>query len=477
MPHFRAWARECVLDTGQPWVLEDFQEWFVRDLFKGYAEAWLVVPEGNTKTTLLGGVALYHCEYRESAMVPVGASAREQAEWIYRQAEGFVLRTPRLREVFRCQEGYRRIRCDSMMSRIQVFAADDRTGDGVIPTLCLLDELHRHRDLRLYRTWRGKLGKRGGQLAAISTAGEPGSEFEVTRELIRQSATRVKRSRGGAYLRAESSQLVLHEWAVPETGDVEDMATVKRANPFSGVTVVGLRDKRSSPTMTLPHWRRFVCNLATRAGNAAVTEVEWEKAETAERIPPGEPVWAGLDIGWKWDTTAIVPLWMPSPEQRLFGPASVVTPPRDGTSTDPHLIEIALEDLHAVNPIHTIVMDMTKGEQLAAWIEAELGAEVVDRGTKNADAVMDYDKFMEALRNGWLRHTGDAALKRHVLNAVARMLPGGDTRFDRPSSSRGGRTGSDLQEVRVIDALVAAAMVNAIAASQPVRADPWVAAW
>src|SRR6185503_13772773 len=97
LPHFRAWARECVLDTGQPWILEDFQEWFVRDLFREYTEAWLIVPEGNTKTTLLGGVALYHSEYRQQAMVPVGASAREQAEWIYRQAEGFVIRTPRLR--------------------------------------------------------------------------------------------------------------------------------------------------------------------------------------------------------------------------------------------------------------------------------------------------------------------------------------------------------------------------------------------
>jgi phage terminase large subunit-like protein len=484
MPHFRAWSRELILDTGKPWELEDFQEWFIRDVFRGYPEAWLIVPEGNTKTTTLGGLALYHCEFRPTAMVPVGASAREQAEWIYRQAEGFVLRSPHLQRVqddgrplFRCQEGYRRIRCDSMMSRIQVFAADDRTGDGVIPTLCLLDELHRHRDLRLYRTWRGKLEKRGGQLAAISTAGEPGSEFEVTRELIRQSATRTKRSRQGAFLRAESDQLVLHEWAVPENADVENLRLVKAANPFSGVTVEGLRKKRSTPTMTVAHWRRFVCNLATRAGNAAITEVEWEKAKTGERIPEGEPVWVGLDLGWKWDTTSIVPLWMPSVEHRLLGPAVVIVPPRDGTSTDPHLIEIALEDLHGVNPVHTVVMDMTNGEQLAAWIESELGARVVDRGTKNAAAVMDYAKFMEALRNGWLHHTGDQALTRQVLNAIARVLPGGETRFDRSSSSRGGRGGSDLQEVRVIDALVAAAMVNAIASSQPAAAEPWVAAW
>jgi phage terminase large subunit-like protein len=56
--------------------------------------------------------------------------------------------------------------------RLQVFAADDRTGDGIIPGgIALVDELHRHRDLRLYRVWVGKLVKRGAQIVTISTAG------------------------------------------------------------------------------------------------------------------------------------------------------------------------------------------------------------------------------------------------------------------------------------------------------------------
>src|SRR5260370_23737026 len=56
-------------------------------------------------------------------------------------------------------------------------------------------------------------------VVAISTAGEPGGEFEETRERIRQAATEV--TRRGCFLRAASPELVLHEWAVPEKGDVE----------------------------------------------------------------------------------------------------------------------------------------------------------------------------------------------------------------------------------------------------------------
>jgi hypothetical protein len=67
-----------------------------------------------------------------------------------------------------------------------------------------------------------------------------------------------------------------------------------------------------------------------------------------------------------------------------------------------------------------------------------------------------YEKFMEAVRNGWIRHPRDSTFTEHVLNAVAKVLPDGRARFDRPSTSRA-QAG---QRRRVIDALIAAAMVN-----------------
>ena len=49
-----------VLDNGANWDPEDFQLEYVEDLFGDHREVWLILPEGNGKTTLLGGVALYH---------------------------------------------------------------------------------------------------------------------------------------------------------------------------------------------------------------------------------------------------------------------------------------------------------------------------------------------------------------------------------------------------------------------------------
>jgi phage terminase large subunit-like protein len=480
LPHFRHWALQLILDTGAPWKLEPFQEAIVRDVFIGRPENWVILPEGNAKTTLAAGLALYHCEFRPGAAVPIAASSREQAEIMYRQAEGFVIRSAYLHERvhsdlqlvkgktktevsrFTCLEGYRRINHVGG-GRIQVFAADDRTGDGIIPTFALIDELHRHRDMRLYRTWAGKLEKRKGQLLTISTAGEPGSEFEQARERIRQDAAAAL-TRKGCFVRAVTPSLVLHEWAVPENGDVEDLKLVKRANPLKAITLAGLQAKLLAPTMTLQHWRRFVCNLPTRSDAAAITEAEWEAARTKDTIPEGEPIWLGLDVAWKWDTTAMVPLWMRDHEHRLFGPASILVPPRDGQSLDPDLVEKALTEINARNPIHTVVMDPSRAEQLAEWISRTFGSTVISRNQSPALAVVDFEKFMEALRSGWLKHSGDAGLTQHALNAIARVDRFGAARFDRSSPTR---YGGPEQERRVIDALTAAAMVNAQASFQP----------
>src|SRR5689334_5713242 len=103
LDHFRAWAKRLTLDNGKPFELEPFQEAFLKDFFSGYRESWLLVPEGNGKTTLLAALALYHVEHVPSAWVPVAASARDQAQILYRQAAGFVQRAKHLNNHFKCQ--------------------------------------------------------------------------------------------------------------------------------------------------------------------------------------------------------------------------------------------------------------------------------------------------------------------------------------------------------------------------------------
>lgn len=456
LPHFEAWAADLTLDDGVPWVLEDFQLAFVADVFSGVPEAWLVVAEANGKTTATAGLCLYHAEFRPRARVNWAAASREQAELGFDQAAGIVAANDRLGTLFECLPGYRRIRCPSNGSRIQIMASDEKTGDGTIPTFAVLDELGRQRDLRLYRAWSGKLGKRGGQLVAISTAGEPDSDFETTRELIRREATDLHRE--GAFTRAASAQIVLHEYAVAEGADVEDMAVVKGANPFSRITVESLAAKRASPTMSASHWARFSCNQPVRPSSSAILAEEWDSCETSDRIAEGTPIWLGLDVAWRQDCTALVPLEWRHSSARLLGPATILEPPRDGTMLSPDRIKEALLAIHARNPVASIVMDVYQAADIADWAETRIGCEVVSFRQSTTMHVRAYQSLMAALREHRLWHTGDRDLRRHVLNAVERVLPQGDSCFARPSSSRHGD-----QTLRSIDALVAATMVHYVA--------------
>lgn len=453
--HFKGFASLAVYEDGETRPPEEWQLAFAGDVFDGHRENWLIVPEGNGKSTFLSLLGLYGLHYSPEPWIPVGAASRDQAEIIYGQAAGFVRRTPEFRSHFRAYDGYRKIISKRNGGRgLKVYPHDPKTGDGVIPApYALIDEPHRHPDMRLYGLWKGKLRKRRAQILVISTAGEPGTPFEEMRDEIRRRAT--DRHREGAYLRAASTSLVLHEYMVQREEDCADMNKVKEANPLKAISVADLKEEFDSATMDLQEWKRFKCNRPTRSVAVAITDAEWDSAQTDAEWPTDIKQDIGLDVAFKWDTTAAVPL-VTTPKFRLLGEAKILTPPRDGSSMHPDVIKEALLELQESNPIGTVVMDTSRAEDISHWIEDDLGVEVIDRGQSNQYAVADYEAFMDGLRNGTLKHTGHDELRRHVLNATARRLPGGDYRFDRPSSTRSNKREQDR---RVIDGLTAAAMV------------------
>jgi len=439
-----------VLDNGERFILEEFQEEIAADIFAGYPETWLVLPEGSGKTTFLALLALYYGDYTPSAMIPIAASSREQAEIMYRQAEGLVLRTPALRPRFRPYPGYRKITCHRTDGRIQVYAADDRTGDGIIPGgLALVDELHRHRDLKLYRTWRGKLDKRDAQMVTISTAGEPGGEFEDMRANIKRTAITVTTSREGCHTRAVGQDIVLHDFAIPATTDADNMEIVARANPRRAVTAEKLRRKRDSPTMSPEHWLRFVCNLATSIDGNGIQPGDWDALEEPGLDPDTDLEGFGfLDLGWKLDTTAVgVVLWESS-DRRLVPAPVILEPPVD----EGDVVAAILDFEERFPNLRGWVMDPNAGaqqmEQLLSkgshplQVERGIGPlefEGFEHSQDNAPMSLAAARLDEAIRNGWIVHGGCRRMRAHVLNAVRKTLGAEKYRFDRPSGAQGAK--------------------------------------
>ncbi len=466
--HWLRYSRNLVLDNGSRWKPEDFQIAFVEDLFAGYPEVWLIVPEGNGKTSLLAGVALYHLDYTPDAMVPIGASSRDQIEILHNQAAGFVRRTPGLDKRFKVFDGYRRIKSLRNGGKIQVYAADERTGDGIIPTLPLLDELHRHRDLRLYRTWRGKLNKRGGQLAAISTAGEPDGEFEEIRLKHRERAEKVERS--GSHVRAEGGGMVLHDYAVADEDEVEDMEAVKAANPLSTISVASLEQKRSSPAMTRDHWKRFVCNIATRIQGDGIAPEEWD-ALADPNIIPDRSAWSlgWLDLGWKIDTTAMGVLVWEAADRRVIAGVKILKPPVHESQIVKGLVSLQKE----FEPAGWVFDPNAGAQQMAQMLEAgnhphqgDVKFEFIEHSQGNAPMSLAAARFDESLRGGWFVHDGDAELRTHVLNAVRRQIGAERYRYDRPPGAKG-----EKRKHFPIDALTGLLMGNSVAVAEKAEPD------
>ena len=85
---------------------------------------------------------------------------------------------------------------------------------------------------------------------------------------------------------------------------------MKQANPASWQTEKALAKRFNSPSMTPWAWERFACGLWTAGEEGAVSAREWAACGRPDlEIPEGaDGVVVGVDLGWKWDTTAIVPI-------------------------------------------------------------------------------------------------------------------------------------------------------------------------
>ena len=292
------------LEDGSPLELQPYQRRMVADYFGGATETLILIPKKNGKTTLLAALALYHLATTPDAECVIAAASRDQAAIMLGQARGFIRRRRGLQARMTVKQ--REIVSVRDDGRVRVLASDVDTADGVIPTLALVDELHRHKTADLYGVFRDGLGPRGGRMITISTAGDDSdSPLGLMRE-IAYSLPTVSYDGAYRYARSANGEYVMHEWALTDDQDRENMDVVKTANPAPWHTLEALARRHDSPSMTPWQWARFACGVWLQGEDTAVGPVEWSQCGTDEHPPDGLTWRIGLDCGWKEDTTALV---------------------------------------------------------------------------------------------------------------------------------------------------------------------------
>lgn len=456
LDEFAAFCCELTLDSGRPMVLEPFQLCMLADYFAGTTETLILIPKKNSKSTTLAALALHHLVSTPDAECVVAAASRDQATILYDQAGGFVRRSAVLQQYVDVKRGYREVRSKIDNGRIRVLASDADTADGALPTLALVDELHRHKSADMYGVFRDGLGPRSGRMITISTAGD--DEESPLGKMRRAAYELPGLSRDGAYRHACSpnGQYVMHEWSLEPDANVHDMSVVKEANPASWQDEKALARRHDSPSMTPWQWGRFACGIWMAGEDSAISPLDWAACgDTTSVIPDGESVWLGVDLGWKWDTTAIVPVWVRGDEDFVIGAPVIVVPPRDNTSTPEAQIIGPLVEMRDRWDVLGVVLDPNAGgEQLAQHLDGQYGMTVVTHSQDPAPMSLAAERLSAAVRNRGLTHPNDRDLTGHVLAAAAKSTSGEKWRLVKSSRKKN------------IDACIALAMALSVAIDQ-----------
>lgn len=461
---FAAFCHDALtVEDGSPLELHDFQRTMLADLFDGARETICLLPKKNGKSTIIGALALFHLCTTPDAECVIAAASRDQASIMLRQVHGFIRRSPGLQE--RVQVKQREVLHRKHGGRIRVLASDADTADGVIPTLALVDELHRHKSDELYAIFRDGLGPRNGQMVTISTAGD---SPETPLGRLRTAAyARTGMVKTGMHRYVRGPAVAFHEWALDPEDDPNDLDLVKLANPAPWHTPEELRNRHDSDSMRDWQWARFAAGQWVGGEDAAVSDREWRSAaEEGISIPSGAEPMIGLDIGRRVDCTALVAVWRDDDGPIIIEPLAIIAPPGDGTSTPEEDIWEPIAAAAERWPEATFIADPKLG--------GDLFLERVERDFPSArTAVFDQvasalarmaGQFAEELAAGRLRHPDDQALNAHVLAAASRPV-GEAWRFIKQRKKK-----------LPIDGLIALCMALSVLLSEP-EPSGGIAAW
>lgn len=414
------------------------------DYFGGATETLILVSKKNGKTTLLAALALHHLLVTPDAECVIAAASRDQAQILLNQARGFVRRSGLTKYMTVKQREIVSLRDEG---RVRVMASDSDTADGVIPTLAVVDELHRHKDNgAMYGVFRDGLGPRGGKMLTISTAGD---DLDSPLGRMREAAyelPHVERDGCYRYARAASGDYVMHEWALDASDDRADMLVVKGANPAPWQSVEALTRRFESPSTTPWQWARFACGVWLTGETSWLEAEQWMGCRDDDaRIPEGSDVWVGVDLGVRHDTTAIVSCWLRPTDNRWVVDAKVLVPPGGDRALPVSLVEDEIRALRQRFRLLGVTYDPWSLRRSAELLEAE-GLPMVEHPMSAERMALASAHLYRLIEEKRIAHNGDPVLRSHVLSASTK------------ETERGWRLVKDSKARKPIDACIALAI-------------------
>ena len=373
-----------------------------------YREALIGLPRWNGKSQVAAGLALavmftepvYEGEYY------VVATTRQQAGIVFDKAKRMVLADPQMRAATHVYRSLIEVEETGAIFRVLPWDAD--TAQGFHPTCCIIDEYHVHRNASMREAMiSGMVGSDNGLLITITTAGpeRKGPLWDLLK-----SAPKDPR----AYV---------YWCGAADDDDGHDPKVWSKANAARWITRKMLRDQYR--TLPFPAFERLHLNRFPSTGtNRAYSGKLWHACGARPVIDPDLPAAIGLDASWTRDTTALV--FDQADGDGFHNVLAWVWRKDEALGYINHEgVEAKIVELCEDFAVTRIACDPNYFTRSMLRLQNEHGLPVEEFRQSHIKMSAASMMLLDVLKEGRMRHGGNAELTDQVLNAGAQETPYG----------------------------------------------------
>jgi phage terminase large subunit-like protein len=436
-------------EADKPIRLMDWQRFVYANLFgfveagtrlRRFRQAYVAVPRGNGKTTVVAPAALY-CTFMEREGGAEGYAAavtRDQARILFDMAQQMVRRTARLqRPPLSVKVMVNAIFQEHTASRFAPISSDAKALDGLNVAVAVCDEIASHKTPEVYDVLLTAMGKRTQPLLICITTATDNSAG-VGKQLWDYSL----RVLDGIQ---DDDRLFSLIYTADTSDDTWDEVTWRKVNPGWGQTVqpdairaIAKQARNNAAQESVFKTRHL--NLWVGADEALFSMRAWNDCrDPTLRIEDyfGKPCHMALDLASKTDIAAIALVFRDGERYAVFSRCylneAAVSEARNpsypqwardgvlritpGNETDFGEIETDLiEDCRRFD-VQSVAYDPWGSTQLAQRLAAE-GVPVVEFRANTQNFSEPTKELDAAIRAGRLRHDGNGALSWCMSNVV-----------------------------------------------------------
>ncbi|MGW2539673.1 terminase [Kitasatospora sp. NPDC001574] len=344
------------------------------------------------------------------------------------------LMSDRLVDTYGIKAGAELIRANGGKQRLEAVTSSYRALEGGRSTFVVLNESHHwvrgNNGDKMYETIDGNATKKDSRYLAITNAYLPGEDSVAER--MREAYEKIREGRA-ADIGFLYDSIEAHP-ATPLTPEAIRIVLPRIRGDAVWLRIETILQSILDTTLSPSRSRRMWLNQIVASEDAIYGPAEWDVLrDDAKALQPGDEITVGFDGGLRDDSTALVALRVSDMAAFVLGLWEKPDGPRgDGWEVPRDQVDSAVHQAFRVFAVQGMYADVALWESyISEWsdqygeglaVRSPLGKDSIgwDMRSSLKTSTLAHERLMRAIFDRKIRHDGDRALRRHVLNATRR---------------------------------------------------------